>query len=186
MTAQSFDSSSVVQQILQGPGANKVLVVDGGGSRQSAIFDSELASLAQRNGWAGVVINGCVRGADSLSRVSIGVKAIGTHPRKGQQMSQGMNGASLTFGGVSFTPGCWIYADKDGIIVSDRQLSTGATPSYGTGAIPSYGTGATPSYGTGTTPSYGTGTTPSYGTGTTPSYGTGTTTSLAGRFGLGG
>ena len=89
----------------------KILVVDGGGSLNGAVLDGTMANSAQMNGWKGIIINGVVRDADSLKMQQIGIKAIGTHPQKGQQ-NVGQQGIPLSFGGVNFNPGSWVYADK--------------------------------------------------------------------------
>lgn len=92
-------------------GNGKVLVVDGGGSYNGGIFDSNMAAAAQRNGWKGILINGAVLGAEQLRNVQFGVKAIGANPSPGQQMN-GQRGIPLSFAGINFTSGAWIYADK--------------------------------------------------------------------------
>ena len=85
--------------------------MDGGGSQNSAIFDSNMVRTAQQNGWKGVIINGVVRNADSLASLPLGIKAIGTHPVKGQQ-TMGQTSVPLSFAGVNFSPGNYVYADK--------------------------------------------------------------------------
>lgn len=123
-TVSAMESLSSVQQILNSPGNGKVLVVDGGGSFNGAVLDELTATAGQRNGWKGVIINGVVRNADELKKIQFGVKAIGAHLSVGQQ-SNSQRGSPLSFGGVNFTPGSWIYADQDGIIVSPTSLNVG-------------------------------------------------------------
>lgn len=118
-------------------GHGKVLVVDGGASLRSSIFDSSAASTAQRNGWQGVILNGAVRHAKSLAAIPFGVKALGTTPIKGRSTT-GQRGQSLNFGGVQISPGWFIYADQDGIVVSQRELTAGllGTSQQPLGAMP--------------------------------------------------
>ena len=143
-------------------GQNKVLVVDGGGDLRAAIFDANMAMAAQRNGWKGVIINGAVRNARQLATTNIGIKALGTNPVRGQAQ-KGQPGAALTFGGLQINPGFWIYADKDGVVISEREIS-GASLSGGGGVAASpYGGIATSAYGTAGN-SYGAGGTNAYGT----------------------
>ena len=128
-TLQGIDSAGVVEQVLSQPGQNKVLVVDAGGDLRSAIFDANMAQTAHRNGWSGVVVNGAIRNASQIASIPIGVKAVGTNPVRGQA-SSGQQGAALTIGGLQIHPGFWIYADKDGVVVS-QQLIAGASLSGG-------------------------------------------------------
>ena len=86
------------------------MVVDGGGSTRAAVFDAAMANQAVSNGWAGVIINGCIRNSESMGSISLGVKAIGTHPERGKGKS-GKNGSKISFGGVSFAQGKYVYAD---------------------------------------------------------------------------
>jgi len=136
--------------------------VDGGGDLRAAIFDANMAMAAQRNGWKGVIIHGAVRNARQLATTNIGIKALGTNPVRGQAQ-KGQPGAALTFGGLQINPGFWIYADKDGIVISEREIS-GASLSGGGGLAASpYGGTASSAYGTAGS-SYGAGGTNAYGT----------------------
>jgi len=161
-TLHGFESAAVVEQVLNQPGQNKVLVVDGGGDLRAAIFDANMAMAAQRNGWKGVIINGAVRNARQLATTNLGIKALGTNPVRGQAQ-KGQPGAALTFGGLQINPGFWIYADKDGIVISERGI-TGASLSGGGGVAASpYGGTANSAYGNAGS-SYGAGGTSAYGT----------------------
>mmetsp|Transcript_2326 Transcript_2326/g.3120 ORF Transcript_2326/g.3120 Transcript_2326/m.3120 type:complete len:345 (-) Transcript_2326:347-1381(-) len=134
-TVQAFDDYMAVMNVLNSPGTNKVLVVDGGSSTRAAIFDAAAAQTAQRNGWSGVILTGAVRDSNILSSMNIGVKALGTTPIKGnsngaaqpmggapqqmggapQQMGGGgggQKGIPLNIGGTNINPGVFIYADK--------------------------------------------------------------------------
>jgi len=123
-TISAMESPTYVQQSLSSPGSGKVLVVDGGGSFNGALFDAAMVNSALQNGWKGIIINGVVRNAEELKNQNFGIKALGAHPMKGQQMT-GQRGMSLSFGGVNFQSGSWIYADKDGIVLSQTNLGVG-------------------------------------------------------------
>ena len=186
-TVNSFESASTIDYIVREAGNGRVLVIDGGGSHKVAIFTSEMASNAANNGWSGIIVNGCIRGLDKISSMSnIGIKALCVSPMKGNSMQQGRRGESISFGGVQFMPNTWVYADMDGVLVSQQSIgnsygggtSYGGSTSYGTAGSTSYGNGAS-SYGTGASTSYGTGAS-SYGMGASSSYGTGASSYGAG------
>ena len=122
-TVQTRDDNAVVRAAFGEPGRGRVLVVDGGGSKACALLGDRLAALARTNGWAGVVVNACIRDAGVLAEVDIGVKAIGTHPRKSGKEGAGRRDVAVTFGGVTFHPGAFLYADRDGIVVSSAALT---------------------------------------------------------------
>ena len=121
-TLKLFEDNALVRTAVEGPGNGRVLVVDGGGSTRCALFGGNLAKLAADNGWAGVVIFGCVRDRDELEAENVGVKAIGHHPRKSMKKGIGETDIAVTFAGVRFAPGAWLYADRDGIIVAPHKL----------------------------------------------------------------
>jgi regulator of ribonuclease activity A len=100
-----------------------VLVVDGGGSLQSALVGDMLAGLAMRHGWAGAVIFGAIRDTAALAGLDFGLKALGSNPRRGTKTGTGETDVAVTFGGADFIPGHWLYSDDDGIIVSAEALS---------------------------------------------------------------
>jgi regulator of ribonuclease activity A len=116
-TVRCHDDNSKVREMLETPGEGRVLVVNGGGSMQCALLGDMLGELAVDNGWAGVIVNGCVRDAVALGRLSLGVKAKGTHPRKSVKSGAGDTQVTLAFSGVMIAPGDMIYADTDGILV---------------------------------------------------------------------
>jgi len=98
-------------------------VVDAGGSLRCAVVGGNLGQLAVKNGWAGVLVNGCIRDAAELATLPVGVKALAAHPRKSEK---GLHSAHkdrvVAFAGVTFRPGAWLYADVDGIVVSDQPI----------------------------------------------------------------
>lgn len=122
VTLKLFEDNSLVREALGEPGSGKVLVVDGGGSLRCALLGDQLALLAKKNGWEGVVVYGCIRDSGDINRLDLGVRALATHPQKSVKKGIGDRDAAITFGGVTFTPGEYLYADEDGILVSDKTL----------------------------------------------------------------
>lgn len=123
-TVKCYDDNSFIKQRLGEPGAGRVLVVDGGGSMRRALMGGDVAAMAVANGWAGVILYGCVRDVDELRELDLGVQALGTIPLKTKKRNIGEFDASLTFGGVTFHSGDWVYADDNGVIVADGELRT--------------------------------------------------------------
>ncbi|TVO59552.1 ribonuclease E activity regulator RraA [Denitromonas ohlonensis] len=121
-TLKVFEDNSLVRTALEGAGNGRVLVIDGGGSMRCAMVGDQLAVLAVNNGWAGIVVYGCIRDAKAISNMPVGVFALGTHPRKSVKKGAGDADIPVTFGGVTFTPGEMLYADEDGVIVASRAL----------------------------------------------------------------
>ncbi len=121
-TLSVFEDNALVRQVLESGGGGRVLVVDGGGSLRCALVGGRLASLAHANGWAGLLINGSVRDSAELSQVAIGIRALGTAPRRSGKDGTGERGRSVTFAGVAFVPGTFLYADSDGILIAEQNL----------------------------------------------------------------
>jgi regulator of ribonuclease activity A len=121
-TLKLFEDNSLVRKALESPGESRVLVIDGGGSLRRALVGDQLAVLAVRNGWVGMVVYGCIRDSRAIGTMDIGVLAIDTHPMKTVKNNVGEADIPVTFGGVTFTPGEWLYADEDGVIVSANAL----------------------------------------------------------------
>ena len=113
---------NLVAAAVEETGQGRVLVVDGGGAPDCALLGDRLAFLAYEHNWSGVVINGRVRDAGELESIDIGIKALGTYPRRGVGSDRGQRDVPVTFGGVVFRPGDWLYADEDGILVADAKL----------------------------------------------------------------
>ena len=122
VTLKAFEDNGKVRDILGEPGHGRVLVVDGGGSLRCAMLGDQLAELAEKNGWAGVVLNACIRDSVAIANTDIAVKALGTHPLKTVKRGQGERDIPLRFAGASFIPGHWLYADEDGIVLSITEL----------------------------------------------------------------
>ena len=122
-TLKIFEDNALVRSVLEMPGEGHVLVVDGGGSARCALVGGNLGALGVKNGWAGIVVNGYIRDASEIRSQAIGVKALGTHPRKSEKgLHSGQENRTVTFAGVVFKPGAWLYADIDGIVVADQAV----------------------------------------------------------------
>lgn len=121
-TVRCFEDNSAVRSALERPGNGRVLVVDGGASLRCALFGGNLAQLAQRNGWVGVIVDGCVRDTAEIDACDIGVRALATHPRRSEKRGEGAIGETVLVCGVRIAPGHWCYADEDGILVSAIAL----------------------------------------------------------------
>lgn len=116
-TVRCFEDNMLLRRIVTGPGDGRVLVVDGGGSPRVALVGDNIASLALGNGWAGLVLNACVRDSATLRTLAIGIKALGTHPKPSAKTGEGEIDVPVTFGGVTFTPGARLVSDDDGLVV---------------------------------------------------------------------
>ena len=116
-TVRCFQDNALLKSVLSEPGAGRVLVVDGGGSVHTALVGDVIAGLGQTNGWAGIIVNGAVRDAATLRRLDIGVKALGTNPRKSTKTGAGDRDVVVELGGIHFAPGGIAYSDDDGIVV---------------------------------------------------------------------
>lgn len=121
-TLKLFEDNSLVREALNEPGQGKVLVVDGGGSLRCALVGDQLAILGQKNGWEGIVVYGCIRDSGDINQLDIGVRALNTHPQKSIKKGVGDRNIPVTFGGVTFNPGEYLYVDEDGLLVSARPL----------------------------------------------------------------
>lgn len=121
-TVSCFEDNSKVREVLSAPGEGKVLVVDGQGSRNKALLGDQLALLAIKNGWQGVVIHGCARDIACLAGLDLGVKALGAHPCKTEKKGLGTVAEVLRFASVVISPGDYLYADLNGILISPQAL----------------------------------------------------------------
>lgn len=121
-TVKCYEDNSFVKQRLGEPGAGRVLVVDGGGSMRRALMGGDVAAMAVDNDWAGVILYGCIRDVEEIRELALGVQALGTIPLKTRKRNIGELDVSLTFGGVTFHVGDWVYADDNGVIAADGEL----------------------------------------------------------------
>lgn len=117
-TIRCREDNSMVRQALEEAGNGRVLVVDGGASMNCALLGDMLGAFAVKNGWAGIVVNGCVRDSAELANLDIGIKALATHPRKSVKKGIGERDVPVHFAGIDFKPGEQLYADGDGIVVT--------------------------------------------------------------------
>ncbi len=122
VTVKCFEDNSRIKECLAQPGGGRVLVVDGGGSLGCALLGDQLAAQALKNAWAGVIVNGCIRDVDALARMDLGVQALAATPLKSIRKGLGEIDVPVAFGGVTFRPGAYVYADNNGIVVSARRL----------------------------------------------------------------
>lgn len=122
-TVKCFEDNSLVRAALETPGQGRVLVIDGGASDRCALLGDNVAQLAIDNDWAGIIIYGCIRDSAEIADMDIAVKALNTHPKKSGKKNTGEREISVHFAGVRYTPGSWVYADLDGIVVADNELS---------------------------------------------------------------
>nr|WP_255670446.1 ribonuclease E activity regulator RraA [Aeromicrobium wangtongii] len=122
VTVRCHDDNSRVKDLVATPGEGRVIVVDNGGTTGRSLLGDNMASAAADNGWAGLVINGAVRDVEILRTIDLGVQALGVFPVRTDPQGAGDVGLTVTFGGVSITPGDWVYADANGIVVASRAL----------------------------------------------------------------
>ncbi|HWI30056.1 MAG TPA: ribonuclease E activity regulator RraA [Microbacterium sp.] len=116
-TVRCYEDNALLKQTVQTPGDGAVLVVDGGGSLERALMGDMIAQIASDAGWAGIVINGVIRDQSAVNALPIGVKALGTNPRKSTKAGEGEVDVDVTFGGVTFRVGARLYSDDDGVLV---------------------------------------------------------------------
>ena len=116
-TVRCDEDNALLKSVLSTPGDGGVLVIDGGGSLHTALVGDVIAELAHSNGWAGLVVHGAVRDAAALRSLDVGIKALGTNPRKSSKTGAGDRDVTVSFGGVAFAPGDIAYSDDDGIVI---------------------------------------------------------------------
>lgn len=122
VTVKCHEDNSVLKAQASTPGHGKVMVVDGGGSLRCALLGDLIAAKAVENGWQGLIIYGCIRDVDAIGELNLGVQALRTVPIKSVRKDRGDLNIAITFGGVKFQPGEYVYADNNGIIVSAKAL----------------------------------------------------------------
>lgn len=122
VTVKCHEDNSRVKDQVALEGRGKVLVVDGGGSLRCALLGDQLAEQAAKNGWEGLLIYGCIRDVDVIAQIDLGVQALASHPKKTEKRGIGDLDVPVTFAGVTFRPGDWLYADNNGVIISPSPL----------------------------------------------------------------
>ena len=123
-TVKCFEDNSLVKEFAAQNGNGRVLVVDGGGSLRRALLGDMIADAMVKNGWAGIVINGCVRDVEALSQLDLGICALNSIPVKTDKRGLGDANVEVRFAGADIAPGMWLYADETGIIVADQELAS--------------------------------------------------------------
>jgi regulator of ribonuclease activity A len=121
-TIKAYEDNSLVREAVAEAGNGRVLVIDGGGSMRRAMLGDLLAAKAVENGWAGVVVHGAIRDSGAIGAMELGVKALGTCPRKTDKLGQGARDVAIEIGGLTIRPGDWLCADEDGVVVADEVL----------------------------------------------------------------
>ncbi|MBK0422782.1 ribonuclease E activity regulator RraA [Leucobacter sp. CSA2] len=116
-TVKCFQDNALLKQVLSGPGDGAVLVIDGGGSLETALVGDVIAGLAVDNGWSGLIVNGAIRDRVAIGTLPFGVKALGSNPAKSTKTGEGELDVEVEIGGVRFVPGATVWADDDGILV---------------------------------------------------------------------
>ncbi len=121
-TVQCHEDNTLVKAALDSPGEGRVLVIDGGGSLRRALVGGNLAAAAARNGWAGVLVDGCVRDVAELAASAVGIRALANMPLPTEKRGQGQRDVAVRIQGVWVRPGDWLYADADGTVISAAPL----------------------------------------------------------------
>jgi regulator of ribonuclease activity A len=117
VTVKCHEDNTFVKAALDEPGQGRVLVVDGGASLRRALVGGNIGAAAARNGWAGVVVDGCVRDSAELAACAVGIRALALMPLPTEKRNQGQRDVAVQLQGVWVRPGDWLYADEDGIVV---------------------------------------------------------------------
>lgn len=117
VTFRGHEDNALLKSVVSEPGHGKVIVIDGDGSLHCAMLGDKAADIAARNGWEGFIINGAIRDAAMVAKIDIGVKALGTNPRKSGKEGRGQLDVPVTFGGVVFSPGAHVVSDEDGVVI---------------------------------------------------------------------
>ena len=121
-TVKAYEDNSLVRTALEEPGEGRILIVDGDESLRCAMLGDMLAKLGMENGWSGIIVFGCIRDSDVIATINIGVKALNTNPRKSLKRGLGDRDIPVSFAGITFNVGEYVYADTDGVIVSEKKI----------------------------------------------------------------
>lgn len=121
-TVKCFEDNTLVKAAVDSPGNGRVLVVDGGASLRRALVGGNLGKAAAKNGWAGVIVDGCVRDSAELAECDVGIRALALMPLPTEKRQEGQSNVAVQVQGVWVRPGDWLYADEDGIVVASRPL----------------------------------------------------------------
>ena len=121
-TVKAYEDNSLVRTALEEPGEGRILIIDGDESLRCAMLGDMLAKLGMENGWSGIIVFGCIRDADVIATIDIGVKALNTNPRKSLKRGLGDRDIPVSFASITFNVGEYVYADTDGVIVSEKKI----------------------------------------------------------------
>lgn len=121
-TVKCFEDNTLVKAAVDSPGLGRVLVVDGGASLRRALVGGNLGKAAAKNGWAGVIVDGCVRDSAELAECDVGIRALALMPLPTEKRQEGQSDVAVQIQGVWVRPGDWLYADEDGIVLASRPL----------------------------------------------------------------
>jgi regulator of ribonuclease activity A len=121
-TVKCYEDNTYVRATLENDGTDKVLVIDGGASNRCALLGDNIAELAHGNHWNGIIVFGYIRDSLAVSKIDIGVLALGTNPKKSAKDKVGTANLTVSFAGVDFIPGEFVYVDEDGVVVSKTKL----------------------------------------------------------------
>lgn len=122
VTVSCFNDNSKVKELVATDGTGKVMIVDGKGSLTRALLGDMLAEQAVANGWQGIIINGCIRDAGTIATLTLGVKALGCNPIKTEKLGVGEINQNISFAGLEFIAGHYVYGDTNGLAISEKQL----------------------------------------------------------------
>ncbi|KAJ4829305.1 hypothetical protein Tsubulata_001011 [Turnera subulata] len=123
VTLKVFEDNVLVRELIERKGEGRVLVIDGGGSTRCALVGGNLGQMAQNTGWAGILVNGCIRDVDEINGCDIGVRALASNPMKSNKKGIGEKHIPVHIAGTLIRDGEWLYADSDGILISKTELS---------------------------------------------------------------
>ena len=121
-TLKVFEDNVLVREVLEEKVSNRILVIDGGGSHHCALLGADIAKMAMNNGWQGILVYGCIRDSVEINQLAIGIRALHTHPLKSHKHGIGHRDGLIHFAGGHFKKDYFLYADEDGIIVSETEL----------------------------------------------------------------
>jgi len=121
-TLKVFEDNVLIRKVLEETVTDGVLVIDGGGSHRCALLGGNLSRLACENGWAGIIVYGCIRDSVEINELPIGLRALHTHPLKSHKRGTGDRDKLISFAGINFRTGNYVYVDEDGIVVADEKL----------------------------------------------------------------
>jgi len=122
VTIKCFEDNSLVRDLVRTEGNGRIIVVDGGASLRHALLGDLLAAKAAENKWSGFVINGCVRDVEILETIDLGIRALNCHPLKTDKRGEGQLDVAVSFAGVRFNPGSFLYADANGMVLACKDL----------------------------------------------------------------